>query len=64
MSKLILTFNPDAMRVTDVKLASQILRDLVNKRQMLEVQTEGNFTMVAESLLNSFDCLTQNVEVG
>lgn len=56
MSKLILEFNPDCMKVADVKAATNILRMLMQRREVIAS------THDAEKFLQSFDVLTQNVE--
>lgn len=55
MNKLILEFNPDFNTVKDLKEAARILRDLVKRRQQFQGEPDEQF-------VNSFDCLTQNVE--
>jgi len=62
MDKLQLKFNPDCMSVREIKEAVLILRSLVERRKMLQGACSGDDTMVAESFLNSFDTLTQNVK--
>ena len=64
MSKLILQFNPDCMTISDCKTVVQIMRDLIKRRELQHAQMGDNFTMEAESFLNSFDCLTQNMEAS
>jgi len=58
-----LEFNPDCNTVKEVKEAAMILRDLIHKRNMLQESCLGDYDMIAGSLLNSFDTLTQNIEV-
>ena len=62
MKTLVLEFNPDYNTVREVKDAAMILRDLINRRNMLQESCDGNYDMIAGSLLNSFDTMTQNVE--
>lgn len=59
--KIELTFNPDYMTIAEAKEAARIMRDLMHKRKYLEARTDDDFTMTAESFLNTFDTLTQNV---
>ena len=60
-----LEFNPDCNTVKEVKQAAMVLRDLINRRNMLETSTDPKFdrSATAEAMLNSFDTLTQNIEV-
>lgn len=58
-----LEFNPDYNTVREVKDAAMILRDLIKRRQMLEETCNGDFDMVAGSLLNHFDTMTGGIEV-
>jgi hypothetical protein len=58
-----LKFNPDTMTVSEVKEAAQILRNLIQRREMLQESCQGDYDMIAGSLLNTFDTLTQGVKV-
>ena len=62
--KLTIEFNPDCMQMRDVKTCAQILRDLIKRREMLQSACAGDVDMIAGSLLNSFDTMTQNVEAS
>jgi len=63
MDTIKLHFNPDYNTVRDVKDAAMILRDLINRRGMLQEACNGDVDMIAGSFLNSFDTMTQNFEV-
>ena len=60
-----LEFNPDCNTISEAKEAARILRDLINRRNMLETATAPKYdrSATAEAMLNSFDTLTQNIEV-
>jgi len=60
-----LEFNPDFNTIREAKATMRILRDLIQRRNMLETSTDPKFdrSAIAESMLNSFDTLTQNIEV-
>lgn len=62
MSKIEITFNPDFMTVHDLKQVSQTMRDLINRRALLEETCHHDPDMIAGSFLNAFDTLTQGVK--
>jgi hypothetical protein len=67
MKKLVIEFNPDYNTVREVKDAAQILRDLIKRRELLRsrsLEREMPAEELARMFLDSFDTITQNVEVG
>jgi RNA polymerase-interacting CarD/CdnL/TRCF family regulator len=56
--KTVLMFNPDCMRVSDVKKCALLLRDLVKRRDLLRERNAPE----ADMFLSAFDTLTQNFE--
>jgi hypothetical protein len=70
MKTTFLKFNPDCNTVQEVKLCAAILRDLIRKRQQLKLDNattdvRGALRLGdAERFMQSFDTLTQNLEVS
>lgn len=58
-----LPFNPDLMTVHDLKESADVLRTLIHRRNSVETQCAGDRAMMAEYFMNSFDVLTQGLEV-